>query len=173
MRRGRLLHQNSEREARAAAGLYRGIAEEFIDDRGVNAPSPRRQGEVIGRAVDILWGSQPVVITFADFCKEVLATIRRKNGRWAFVTPTKERKRVIQFRGSGPLRSLPVVPAKAGTQGFQSLALGPRLRGDDAFVWPLGFSDRLFRGGESFLPRKVASRMTTAACWGWLWWERI
>jgi len=31
---------------------------------------------------------------------------------------------------------VPVVPAKAGTQEFQSLALGPRLRGDDEFVRP-------------------------------------
>jgi hypothetical protein len=41
----------------------------------------------------------------------------------------------------------PVVPAKAGTQEFQSLApcscqgqaLGPRLRGDDEFVRPQVF----------------------------------
>ena len=27
-----------------------------------------------------------------------------------------------------------VIPAKAGTQGFQSLALDPRFRGDDEFI---------------------------------------
>jgi hypothetical protein len=37
------------------------------------------------------------------------------------------------------LRPFSVIPAQAGIQGFQSLALGPRFRGDDDFGWTAGF----------------------------------
>ena len=41
-----------------------------------------------------------------------------------------------------------VIPAQAGIQGFQSLALGPRLRGDDDFGCEAGFLHSLFREGD-------------------------
>jgi hypothetical protein len=52
---------------------------------------------------------------------------------------------------SDALLLIPVVPAKAGTQGFQSLASGsPLSRGRRIFL-AAGFPDSLVRGGDDNL----------------------
>jgi len=48
-------------------------------------------------------------------------------------------------KSSGLMR-IPVVPAKAGTQDFSRLPLGPRVRGDDESCQSGGYSDCFFRG---------------------------
>jgi hypothetical protein len=50
-------------------------------------------------------------------------------------------------KSSGLMR-IPVVPAKAGTQDFSHLPLGPRVRGDDESCPSGGYSDCLFGGGD-------------------------
>jgi hypothetical protein len=46
-----------------------------------------------------------------------------------------------------------VVPTKVGTQGLQSLALGPRVRGDDEFVRPEDILSPV-RGDNEFVRRE-------------------
>jgi hypothetical protein len=60
---------------------------------------------------------------------------------------------------SAHLGSFPVIPAQAGIQGFQTLVLGPRFRGDDDFGWTAEFSHSLdpFR---TFAPAPILPRQS-------------
>jgi hypothetical protein len=57
-----------------------------------------------------------------------------------------------------------VIPAQAGIQGFQSLALGPRLRGDDDFGCTAGFLHSLLRRYDEVVA--VFAGMTTVIAGG-------
>ncbi len=67
---------------------------------------------------------------------------------------------------SGSLILISVFPAKAGTQGFQSPALGPRFRGDDELSCPQDFLTASKAGvhAHAALSRSVVSRTIVGGC---------